>query len=489
MMNLLMINPVETVTQIVTLCLVVVVVAFMIKHWDRVMVALTGDDRIHGSPMDCMWFTFFRCCGTCNGDWTRCLSKCSCCPTKIRNTNLVKKIGKWLGLTTYTVELKNIVIGDLPVTQRCDFYIQVECAANPPMTTALAEEKLPKVVHFPEIITLRIRWSMLEHRVKITVKELNVFGSTDICTCFIGAMQLIDWAGDPSDCIKRFEMKPTNTDGVRETPAWILLEIGLPSDDRDLDNFHDGGKGIVRTATKQGHYNELAVKEFKHEYALLDASGHAMQEPLEEDLAGLECCSRCFRNIERFLMFWGAVGLLVPSVSTVYANECYRHYRWITMARLAYPDQKVFSHDTLLDISKACHLQFDGTGSDDGSSPCRPTNEAILETCKGPDGGHFPTDQPPVRAFEDVLSTVTMTEHGGVSCPYEVCWVQQTYAKAAGIGTVGGWVAYFLLICCVRFMGFRVVDGRRRRLMTQRAEQAKMISDGVMAPTRAGFLA
>ncbi|CAK0814988.1 unnamed protein product, partial [Prorocentrum cordatum] len=135
------------------------------RYRDRVLVVLTGDDRIHGTSLDFVWWFFFRCCGMCTGDWTRCLTRSCLCPCKrIRGQNLVNVVGRYLGLTHYTVELKNIVVGDLPWTGPGDFFLQVECEANPPINSSLAQSKEPKVVHFPELVTLHLRWSHFEQQ-------------------------------------------------------------------------------------------------------------------------------------------------------------------------------------------------------------------------------------------------------------------------------------------------------------------------------------
>jgi hypothetical protein len=63
---------------------------------------------------------------------------------------LVKWFGRQVGLVSHAVEIRNITVGDLPFDQRGDFYLSIECSTNPPMITALQEEKLPKVVHFPK---------------------------------------------------------------------------------------------------------------------------------------------------------------------------------------------------------------------------------------------------------------------------------------------------------------------------------------------------
>mmetsp|Transcript_41630 Transcript_41630/g.89368 ORF Transcript_41630/g.89368 Transcript_41630/m.89368 type:complete len:484 (-) Transcript_41630:369-1820(-) len=468
----LIFNPVEFVSQIITVAVVLVVVAFMIKHRDRVLIALTGDDRIHVTPMDCIYFSFCRCCGVCNGDWTRPLTRLCCCPVRWRNVNLVRELSKFLGITAYTVELKNLVVGDLPFNSRGDFYLQVECSSNPPMTTALAEEKLPKVIHFPEILTLRLRWSLWEPSVKISVRELNIFGSQELCYCYIGAMHLLDWAASPQDAMKRFNMRPSADNEVdRETPAWVLLEVALPADDRDLDSFH-GGPDTVRTATGQGHYDDWHLSQFKHEYALLDASGHAMQEPLEEDLAGIEYCEQFFRRVERTLLCIGLFALTVPTVATLWAGDCYRRYRWLTIARLQYPKNEVFSMGVMQNLAQQCHTLLDGTGAAEGSSPCRPGIENIFETCLGPNTTGFPAKQPAVTAFPAMTSKLSagLLE---IPCPAEACHLFRSHETNGLFLTGACWIAFILILLCVRLTGYKIVATQKASLQRQAMAAAK----------------
>merc|ERR1719387_2262937 len=128
--------------------------------------------------------------------------------------------------------MKNLVVGDLPFSGNGDFFIAVQCSNNPDMVTSTAEDKNPKVVHFPEILTLRMRHSPLESKVRIVVKELNLLGFQELCECHISAMNICDWADDPKEQMKRFEMKPLITEFEADTPPWILVEFSEPMEPR-----------------------------------------------------------------------------------------------------------------------------------------------------------------------------------------------------------------------------------------------------------------
>merc|ERR1712048_793291 len=120
------------------------------------------------------------------------------------------------------------------------------------MVTSLAEDSKPKVVHFPEILSLRMRQSPFEAKVRIVVKELNVFGFQELCECHISAMNVCDWATDEQEQIKRIEMKPLNLEFEADTPPWILVEFSEPTEVRDLESLHGNTTVVRTTVTKTG---------------------------------------------------------------------------------------------------------------------------------------------------------------------------------------------------------------------------------------------
>eukprot|EP00443_Scrippsiella_acuminata_P071373 CAMPEP_0115571112 /NCGR_PEP_ID=MMETSP0271-20121206/106044_1 /TAXON_ID=71861 /ORGANISM="Scrippsiella trochoidea, Strain CCMP3099" /LENGTH=408 /DNA_ID=CAMNT_0003005665 /DNA_START=207 /DNA_END=1430 /DNA_ORIENTATION=+ len=368
---------------------------------------------------------------------------------------------------------KKLVVGDLPFNGRGDFYISVECAANPPMVTSLAEEKLPKVVHFPEVITLRLRWSPLEERVKITVKELNVLGSQELCQVHISAMTILDWSTNPHDRMKRLEMKPIDPTLERPTPSWILLEFDKPMDGRDLEHFH-GQVNTVRTATKDGHYQDFEVGMFKHEYTLLDSTGHAIQEPLEEDLRGLACLSRCVQVIHHALACWGVVALVAFAGFRVWIAACYRRTRWVTMAYLKNTTFPIATSQ-LRNIVSQCHAEVAGTGAAPGV-PCRPNYEQVLQLCKPADaGGLYPPAQPPVQAFEDMTQRIVGLRTGGLPCQEGFCELHHTLQEY-DLYLPFVVLAYFLLCCVFRICGNELVRARKYSLQRNRAQETKRMN-------------
>jgi len=361
-----------------------------------------------------------------------------------RGKNLVRVFGQSIGWTTHSIEIKNIVVGDLPFDGgRGDFYLSVESSTNPPMVTALQEEQLPKVVHFPEVIGLKIRDSVMEKRVKIVVKELNVLGSQDIAECHLSSTALIDWAasGYVEDRVKRFAMRPCDNSLERETPPWILLEFAEADDVRGVDTLPNANaEGLrmrtwvpttdhtvtlsnahpIATAAPPSGYDynpgnhwkmqprqnvDLDAAKFKGVYTLLDDAGNPIAEPLESELANIRRCRKCASFV--FIVFQVAVWLAVIGwlIFRFYVWSCYRQFRWLTEARLRHHIFPIGTHD-LKAVRQDCNYQFEGTGASTAArdilSPtaraCRPEDLEVLQTCQA-----LPPGQPRPRAFESLL--------------------------------------------------------------------------------------
>jgi len=325
-------DPVRGIQEVLVLVALVVLLLVAWRYRARVLVLVTGDDRLHGTCLDFVWWFFFRCCGTCTGDWTRCMTRSWPCPKRIRGLNMVNVVGRYFGLTHYTVELKNIVIGDLPWRGPGDFFLQVECDANPPVNSSLAQSKQPRVVHFPEVVTLHLRWSYFEQQVRITVRELGLMGSTKVCSVRFRACDVVDWSHSaPAERAKRVKMKAEAESEHIVTAPWIHLEFDEPREGRDLDHFHHNSS-VVRTALRTGHYQDDSVSQFKQNHALLDPNGNPMQEPLEEDIEGLHRCRECLVGMSSFCNIVVSMTVVVYVLLRGYVYSCDQRYRWLARA-------------------------------------------------------------------------------------------------------------------------------------------------------------
>jgi len=504
------VDPLKYIQEILVVFVAVIVLSILYVYWNRFVFLLTGDDRIHFSMLDCVWYGCCRCCGCCSGEWTRFLSRCPCCPARLRGRNLVKCFGQAIGWATHSIEIKNVVVGDLPFDSgRGDFYLSVEASTNPPMVTALQEEKLPKVVHFPEIIGLKIRDSVMEKRVRIVVKELNVVGSVEVADCFINSTALIEWAShaNPEQRVKRFQMRCCNNDIERETPPWILLELAEADDVRGVDTLPSNGGGgmFVRTWVPTDHESvrnsgaqpvaysqpqggiggfakqnkwgmgvarqnvDMQVTPFKHTYTLLDDSGNPIAEPDEAQLASLRRLRMCALFIFGTFQCLVWLSIVFWLGFRFYVWSCYRHFRWITEAKLRNA-QFPISDANLHEYVKDCHNKFDGTGvtaSTGGAlgAACRPTDISITETCTG-----LPVGQPRPEAF-----TMLMFEWFGIAIDHGVyCFdgICKFRNKIASYDMMIA-VAAVVLIACTFLCKFAMNSCIRNHRRSGQADQAK----------------
>jgi len=431
MSSIMGVDPLQIVTEALVIALFALVICFMWRHWNRVLMVLTpgGDDRIHCTTLDCIWVGLFHCCGTCSGDWTRAFTRWWCCPRLVRGQNVVKLLGQFMGFTTVTVELKNLIVGDLPFEGHGNFYVSVEVQNNPPMCTSVAEERHGKAVHFPEILTLKLCKNLLEMPLTIRVFELNpIFGHEELCACHLSAMQILQWSddqklrtNDPSaEKVMRFQMKPKTDGPERETPPWILLEIDQPQEARQLHEWH-GAVDTVRTTTLSGDVLNTNIADYKHQYTLLDPNGQATQEPLEQDLQEIELVEWVMQRVQSLIMFcltWASLGYLA---TRAYAWSCYRQYTQITMAAmngLDFPVPKTVMKQMVV----ACSARFEGTGAAEGI-PCRPSSDQVQEYCLWPEegGDKFPANAKRPLAFAKLMEDTFGIEIQGLTCRSGVC--------------------------------------------------------------------
>jgi len=471
-------DPVHFLREILTAIVILVILGAGYFFRRTILLAVSGDDRVHLTFLDCVWWSFCRCCGCCSGDWTRCLTKCPCCPRRVRGTNLVVTSGQWLGLTSYSVELKNIVVGDLP-TGRGDFYIAVECAANPELVTSLAEDKLPKVVHFPEVITLRLRWSQMEHQVRIVVKALRVVGSTELCQCYFDPNDVLHWTKYQSHRVMRFEMKPTDQSYQMETPPWIAVQFSQPTEFRDLEHFH-GDMDTVRTATDEGHYNDMNVRDFKNTYHLLDQSGSTIQEPLEEDLLRIRRLRWCC-NLSYWLCNVGTFLLIVSYLLfRFYTWSCWRQFRMLTVAYLR-GEQFPIPLARLDSVIKECEKLYRGTGIGEGNTTCRPTPDQVLNFCRVTHPLlEEQTGQPRPHALRMLIYRTFGVIVPGVPCFEGLCNVRSSIAEVDWL-LYGVCVFLVLFACCCRIGANSAVRHLKHTQLTKRSQSAQafkaMITD------------
>jgi len=372
-----------------------------------------------------------------------------------------------MGIATCTVELSNIVVGDLPCNKRRgDFYLMIECASNPEMTTAVAEAKPSKVVHFPEVLTLRLRYSMHEQKVRITVKELHLVGSQDLCEVSLNAMSVIDWTSELEP--KRFAMKPRDPTVYCETPPWIVLEFSSPRHDiRYLDTFADS-HSTVRTASytqgvldSPGSYMDIGMEDFKHRYRLVDSTGHAVQEPMEQHLEKIRCRRACVNCVHHFISCACVLATVTWIAFRAYIGSCYSAFFALAVAA-GWPEPPKFPISTLVRKRLLEHCR-DAAGCFGGRDPCLPNATQVEAIC-----WRQPKGQPRPIAFGEFAHALLGEETDGVPCFEGVCRAHRAIVPWETSITVGLLSILIWNCCCFRPCANRAIEHKRRKLQRER---------------------
>lgn len=443
-------TPLKWGQELVIIAVVIIALIFVYTYWSQVVYMLTGDEKIHGGIIDCFYCTFCRCCNFCNGEWTRCLTRCPCCPETVYGRNLVKEFAKCLGLWQTTIEVKNVVVGDLPYDyQLGDFYLAIDVGNNPSMVTALQESQPPKVVHFPEIFQLKVRHNLLEPRVRIAVRELNTFGHDELCELELSVDAIIDWMKDAERPMKRFQMRSMVGGVERETPAWICLEFSEPTENRELGTLAamdmwgmPGGMGRLQVRTYEYDAAEArsvemdpvkrkfktadgsimgtrkkvdrSIEQMKGQYLLLDETGNPKSEPKESDLDSMECCRKCLVCLWHLYNCLVFLAVLAYCIFRAYVWSCYRQFRWMTMAILNHQALPI-SNAHLHDIKEKCAEKVRGTGIVPGADACRPNATQTLYVCE-----NIPETNRP-EAFVGIVYETFGWNIKGLNCKHGIC--------------------------------------------------------------------
>lgn len=319
-------DPVAEVNQLLILIILVAGIVVLFKYRDRVIMALTGDDRIHLDVNDLMW-SLLTCCRLCDGEWTRSLTgACCCCFPSLKGRNIFRVLGQELGVVPFNLLVTNIVAGDLPKYRKADLYLSVETGANPPQVTSVVELADPKTVAFSDTLNIRVRRSHVETNVRFVVKEMHTLGSTEICECYLSPLYLIRWK-DKQQGPKRLKMDACNRLEQFTFPAWILMDI---SGVQELQSEKPFDVSVMRSSTGAKTQHE-SISEFKSSYKLVDAGGLHAQEPNEESVGRIDAAKRG-KNV-CLLQLTAVVTLVVSSflASRLYCFACYEKYDEIAM--------------------------------------------------------------------------------------------------------------------------------------------------------------
>jgi hypothetical protein len=293
---------------------------------------------------------------------------------------------------------------------------------------------------------------------------------------------------DDEEPMKRFQMKPHNVMIERETPPWICMEFSHPTERRDLAALAADGFSQVRTwETTQGgtatasntgqrltysdgtdygtrKLEQREMKDFKHEYQLVDDSGNPIQEPSEADLTKIRQFRRgivCLFSLFNFLIFVVVIGY---GLFRLYVWSCYRQFTWLTMAKL---NQQPFpiSDANLHALVDQCHKLTDGTGAAPGTA-CKPNPPQVLSVCNT-----LPDNNRP-EALTGVVYQWFGVKIKGVPCFHGMCELRDKLVVYDPI-CFGGAICLVLLSCILKMVANWCVGLRKRSLQKKQADDFK----------------
>lgn len=445
-------RPTKTVQEVLVCVLTLVLLLFLYTHRRDVIILLTGDDRIHATLPDFCWYGLCQCCGLFKCECCSCFTQFPCCPKRWRGSHPMRLMGQHMGLTSRTIELSNIVVGDLPIDSFGSFYLKIECGKYPEIVSAVQEDKDPRVVHFPEVLTLRIRESMWDSLVDITVFQSRFIGVLPLCRVRLDPRAVSDWAHeDEPHCTKRFAMKPDDASTEGETPPWISLTFGVEhADIRHLERFHANQTMSVRLATWDRYdpstnepYEEQPLVNMKHRYPLVDGHGNVVQEPEESDLAFLSSVRRCLACTYSLLSVLLTLFIVVYGCFRYYVKHCYEYFETLTIAKSWEPHDFPMPTCAMRSIDSICAAKLQGTGVGEGEHVCRPKDADVELTCDAP-----PQDRP--KAFNFIFEDAGLGRNKGLKCFDDVCRWNNHLKHYDHLAFFGALAAVFFTFCCFR---------------------------------------
>mmetsp|Transcript_101516 Transcript_101516/g.316545 ORF Transcript_101516/g.316545 Transcript_101516/m.316545 type:complete len:550 (+) Transcript_101516:3-1652(+) len=312
------------------LVVISVIGAYLIFRFrSRILALVTGDDRVHADGFDCIWYSLFRCCGTCTGDWTRFISCCPCCGVcGLQNKNLVDSFGRWSGLLQWEIRVFDVVVGDLPVDSPAHYYVSFEVGEEPPQHTNVSKLTQSKLVQFHGDRILRVRDASLDNSVRVVIKEMHTLGSQSISEVFIRPDHLIDWASAPGGSTMRLQMKPCSG-ALSILPCWMLMTCELSKHLEDDVVPPCGEASILVTGTNGQEQNFKSVHDLKTVHPLRNAYGIHIREPTEADASRFQRLERLHRCT---LKFWLCVLLLLGLAGFTYklaVTTCFEEFERI----------------------------------------------------------------------------------------------------------------------------------------------------------------
>jgi len=458
-------SPIKVVQQLLVCLIIVILLVCLCIHRKSVLIILTGDDSLHATLPDCCWYGVWQCCGLCKYDWVTMCTSWPCCG-KWRGSNPVRTMAQWVGVTSMSVELSNIVVGDIPFYRYGAFSVTVECGKYPALQTSVQEDQDPKTIHFPEVLTLRLRDTMWDSPVVITVNQINFVGIHKVAEVRLSPTTVAKWAhqGDSFNT-KRLALTLHDRNLEAETPPWVSITFGTPTADlRHLDRFHANSSLSVRLATWDNvpdpttgeFFAEHPLTRMKQDYHLVDGAGNSVQEPDEAELYWLSSCRSLLFATYSILSFLVIGGVGCYGAFRYYVKNCYEKFELLTIAKSWQPHAFPMPTCALQSISHTCEVRTKGTGLEQGSDICLPLDQQVELTCDSP-----PQDRP--TAFSFILEDLGYASNKGVKCFDGLCQLRNKIVRFDHIVFFGSLFLLFFIFCLFRPLANSCLDGARVR--------------------------
>lgn len=522
------VDPLNTVEKLFMTLLCVGLLVVLYKNFDKVLILLTGDDRIHGTFLDGIWYTVFRCCGWCSDDWTKCLCPC------FGGRGVMQVLGTHAGVKSTTIEISNIIVGDLPTdSERADFYVTVEYGSSPPMRTSLIQDTYGKCIHFPEVLTIKVKDSQFEKPVKFAVRKLTVVGSELICELSLNAQSVVHWASlqaddpqsdsDPEDNdwswltggtssvtapltssggkpkrrqkFKRFAMQTADVLEVH-TPPWISIELTGPERDLRMLDTYGHASGLTSTyvrktttaRTSDRQYEEIDMDMFKRDHPLKNGSGNPVPlEPPESAIASLTWQRYLYSGTYNCCVWLVVLAVVVYVIFRCYVGSCAWRYYAITIAT-KYNEQEPnpkrqerfpLSTYVLQQLLTRCDQLLEGTGVRNGQHYCRPNRTQVFDVCD-----HLSSDptktpyQPKPKGFQNFVENLPglPDDWKGIPCFDGVCQVNYSLGQWDITLAAACIIALFFVLCALPPLCNSLINKRKQDLVKNQADSSQVSS-------------
>lgn len=261
-------------------------------------------------------------CG--HGEPSRHITRLACFPRALRGKNLIRWSQEQAGSKPKSLEIKNIVCGDLPCERSATFCLVVAHGGRDPAAISSSIEGAdPKVVHVQDIVTLRLTPS---EEVRFTIREFEAGQTRDLCDLTISAKTLLE-ARDRPDRSYRFCMEKIGAARSEDGQPWIFFSLDASTETRDVESM--SGSACVRIADfEQGISEDHSVENFSKQYPLIKHQEDGKLMPVEETTKARDPAYAALglaENIRSFL--WDCLALVSSVAFPVLAVYClYRLY-------------------------------------------------------------------------------------------------------------------------------------------------------------------